>query len=518
MRHPRNWFALFITVVIVSLPLAAYGQEGATNTPEPTATQEVEATPQGTPTEGTPEGEGPVPTAAPGEGPTPIPFDIPDEFRINGAASGYAIAQAVARRFNETYPNVEITVGVAGTAGGFRRFCDGETYFNNAARPIFESEAARCAGNGVEWIELLIGYEGVVVAAHPEVTAFAACLTTGQLATAWSRLAEPTEGVEPTATPEGFEAPPDAATPLPLPTANPGIVNWNQVDASFPDLPLLLFGDVTDSAAADLFSEVVTGTAGDLRADYTDNRVYQALVDEMVGKPGSLGFFSFSYYNLSEQELKLVAIDAGDGCVEPSAETFAGGTYPLARPVYLYVAADQLDKPAVRTFIEFYLSEDGLTEVSANGYFPASEEVYQQDRDALAGRVTGRAFTEAPPEPEPVVSPTPTATPGGETATPEATEEAGAAPDLDAAAVVFAENCAACHGEGGKEGGVGPALFASDSLKTKSADEIGGVIASGVAGTAMAGFEGRLSAEQIDALVALLQSWQEGNAGDSAND
>ena len=222
MRHPRQWLLLLTAILILSFPLTVYGQDAPTNTPEPTATGE--AAPEATPTEGE---EGPIPTAIPETGPTPIPTDIAAEFRVNGAASGYDITQAVARRFNETYPNVEITVGVAGTSGGFRRFCDGESIFNNAARPIFESEAAHCAENGVEWIELLVGYEGVVVAAHASVAEFGACLTTGQLAAAWSREAEPTEGLEPTATSEGYEAPADASTPLPLPTANPGVTNWN---------------------------------------------------------------------------------------------------------------------------------------------------------------------------------------------------------------------------------------------------------------------------------------------------
>ncbi|MCZ7543977.1 MAG: substrate-binding domain-containing protein [Anaerolineae bacterium] len=509
MRYLRQWLLLTIVLFIIITPLAAYAQDDATGTPEPTPTQEGEAPPEA-PAEGEgPEDEGPVPTAVPGEGPTPVPFDIAAEVRVNGAASGYEISQAVARLFNADYPNVEITVGVSGTAGGFDRFCNGETYFNHAARPIFESEATRCEENGVAWIELLLGYEGVVVAAHPEVAAFAACVTTGQLATAWSRAAEPTAAVEPTVTPEGYEAPEDEE-PLALPTANPGVTNWNQVDASFPDLPLLLFGDRTNAAVTDLFTEFATGTQGDLRTDYIQNSRYQALVDEMVGKPGAMGFFGFNYFSLNEEELTLLEIDAGDGCVAPSAETIADGSYPLARPIYLYVAAEQVDNPAVRAFVDFYFSEEGLAQVSESGYFPASEEVYAQDRDAIVNKVTGRAFTEAPPEPEPVVTPTPTPEASEETPPAEG-EESGAAPDLDAAAVAFAESCASCHGEGGQGGTVGPDLYASEDVRAMSADEIHDLIANGIDGTAMPGFGDTLAAEVIDNLVALLQSWQEGD-------
>jgi phosphate transport system substrate-binding protein len=414
MKRSHKWSILIGALVVLSLLLAACGQ-AATTTPEPTSTPTEapteEPTPEATLEEATPEEgeeeEGPVPTAATAEGPTPIPFDIAAEFRINGASSVYQITHAIAQLFTQDYPNVEVTVGVAGTAGGFRRFCEGETHINNAARPIFESEADRCEERNVEWIELLIGYEGVILAAHPEMD-FATCLTTAQLATIWSADSEPSPEVEATATPaEGAEE--SEAQPTP----NPGITNWSQVAADFPDMEMLLYGDRPDSSAADFLSREVTGTAGYIRTDYTDNSRYQVLVDEMVGKPGSIGFFDFGYYNLNEEELAVIAVDSGRGCVEPSAATIADGTYLLARPLYLYVAADQLDNPAVLAFMDYYLSETGLEQISKNGYFPASEEIYQQDRDAIAERVTGRAFTEPPPEPEPVVTPT---------ATPEATE------------------------------------------------------------------------------------------------
>ena len=412
MRYPR-WLVFVGAIVMLSLLITAYGGPAAAQDAEPTATESAEEA----------EAEDATPALDAGEGPTPVPFDIAAEFRINGAASGFEISRSNAQRFNRDYPNVEITVGVAGTAGGFRRFCDASTAFNNAARPILESEAARCEANGIEWIELFIAYEGVVVAAHPEVAEFAACLTTDQLATMWQRLAQPTEGVEPTATPEGYEADPDAATPLPLPTANPGVTNWSQVSASFPDLPLLLFGDLPTTAPADFLSGALTGTQGDIRTDYTANRNYQALVNEMVGKPGALGFFNFGYYNLNEQELTLLAIDGGQGCVEPNAETITSGAYPLARPIYLYVAAEQLDNPAVHAFIDLYLSDEGLEAIEANGYFRAPDPIYEQNREAIAARVTGRAFTEAPPEPEPVATPTPTPEPTDEGAADEATDD-----------------------------------------------------------------------------------------------
>lgn len=433
MKFTTKWLTLINLLVVVLLALVLVGPAAiAQEDDEPTPTEQVteEATDQAA-------------EEAAGEGePTPVPQDIATEFRISGASNLYKVTQAIANDFVIDYPNVEITVGVAGTAGGFDRFCTGEnqTYFNNASRPIFESEAEICTENEVEWIELLVGYEGIVLAAHLDTAAeIDACLTMDQLAAMWAASAEPTEEIE-------LDEEEAEASEEELPEPEPGITNWNQVDENFPDMELLLFGPDVTTAPADIFSMWVTGTAGDIRTDYTQNTNYQKLFDEMVGKPGSLGYFDFKFYTYSEEELIVLSVDAGDGCIAPTQETIASGDYPLARPLYLYLNAAALENPAVKAFAEFYFDDVMLKKVNDEGFYPAPAATYEKDRELITNAITGRSFSEAPPEPEPVATPEPEETEEdtesgedeteGETETGEDesgadTEESGEATDSD---------------------------------------------------------------------------------------
>ena len=60
--------------------------------------------------------------------------------------------------------------------------------------------------------------------------------------------------------------------------------------------------------------------------------------------------------------------------VEPSADNVDNGTYPLARPLFIYSDADIMaEKPQVAGFINFFLSTVD-EEVVDVGYFPASED------------------------------------------------------------------------------------------------------------------------------------------------
>ena len=63
------------------------------------------------------------------------------------------------------------------------------------------------------------------------------------------------------------------------------------------------------------------------------------LVDGVAADPNALGYFGYAYYLANKDKLKLVAIDNGNGCVAPSAETVADDSYqPLSRPLFIYVS------------------------------------------------------------------------------------------------------------------------------------------------------------------------------------
>src|SRR5574341_465156 len=100
---------------------------------------------------------------------------------IDGSSTVWPITTAVAEEFQADYPDVNVSVGLSGTGGGFEKFCNGETDINDASRPIKDEEAAACAANGIEYTEFLLAMDGLTVVVNP-ANDWAQCLTQQQLA------------------------------------------------------------------------------------------------------------------------------------------------------------------------------------------------------------------------------------------------------------------------------------------------------------------------------------------------
>ncbi len=165
------------------------------------------------------------------------------------------------------------------------------------------------------------------------------------------------------------------------------ITNWNQLDESFPDQEIALFGPGTDSGTYDyMASEIVDGDAEEpaTRDDYEASEDDNVLVQGVAGTEGGTGYFGYTYYEENKDKLAAVSIDSGNGCVAPSAETAQDGSYtPLARPLFIYVnKANYADNEAVQEYVDFYI--ENLSEIAEAGKFvPLSDELYAETTAAL---------------------------------------------------------------------------------------------------------------------------------------
>tara|TARA_B110000438_G_scaffold208932_1_gene200769 strand:- start:354 stop:1373 length:1020 start_codon:yes stop_codon:yes gene_type:complete len=266
---------------------------------------------------------------------------------IDGSSTVFPITQAVAEEFIAIHTDMRIPVGVSGTGGGFKRFTSGETAISNASRPIKDEEAAAAKKNGISFTELTVAYDGISVIVNPN-NDWIECLTVDQLNKMWN---------------------PD----------NPA-KNWNEIDPSFPDAKLSLYGPGTDSGTFDYFTDVINGDEGVSRADYVASEDDNVLVMGISGDKNSLGYFGYSYYIENKDKLKIVKIDGGVGCVEPTMDTIADGSYsPLSRPVFIYLNNDEYNSnPELQAFIKFYLTE-GSQYVSEVGYVPIGDDNYLKE-------------------------------------------------------------------------------------------------------------------------------------------
>ena len=109
-----------------------------------------------------------------------------------------------------------------------------------------------------------------------------------------------------------------------------------------------------------------------------------------------LAYFGFGNYQASRDELKLVAVDSGNGCVAPTPETIADGSYaPLSRPLYIYVTAEDLSRPEVQEFLRFYLAEAEQIAIDV-GYVPAPAQTYVDDQAKLEQAIAGTLPPDGP--------------------------------------------------------------------------------------------------------------------------
>jgi phosphate transport system substrate-binding protein len=279
----------------------------------------------------------------------------------------FPITEAMAEEFQRENSGARVTVGVSGTGGGFKKFCNGETDISDASRPIKPSEIEACQQAGIDYIEIPVAYDALSVVVNSQ-NDWLECLTTEELKKIWR------------------------------PEAQGQITNWNQVRSEFPDRELSLYGPGTDSGTFDYFTEVIVGEDGASRGDYTASEDDNVIVQGVTNDQGALGYFGLAYYEENQEQLELVAIDDGnpsngEGCVRPSEQTVNDSTYqPLARPLFIYVKEEAAQRPAVQEFVNYYLSQENSELVSQVGYIPLTEPVYQAAQTRFKERKTGTVF------------------------------------------------------------------------------------------------------------------------------
>lgn len=287
------------------------------------------------------------------------------EIRIDGSSTVFPISEAVGEEFQKAHPEVRVVVGISGSGGGFKKFCNGETDISDASRPILASEMEACARMGIEYIELPVAFDALSVVVNLQ-NDWAACMTVAELRKIWE------------------------------PGAQGKITRWNQVRPEWPDAPLNLFGKITDSGTFDYFTEAIVGKAKASRGDYTASENDNVLVQGVAHDKYALGYFGLAYYLENQDKVKAVAIDNGKGCVLPSEQTVRDGTYqPLSRPLFIYVNRKAADRPEVEAFVRFYLTE-GPALVRQVGYIPLPDEVYRLALERFTARRVGSVFKGEP--------------------------------------------------------------------------------------------------------------------------
>ncbi|MEQ9367080.1 MAG: PstS family phosphate ABC transporter substrate-binding protein [Leptospirales bacterium] len=274
------------------------------------------------------------------------------KIQVDGSSTVYPITEAVAEEFRNVNNQVNVTVGVSGTGGGFKKFCNGEIDVADASRHIKQVEIEKCAAAGIEYLELEVAYDGLAVIVNKE-NEFLKRLTVEQLKAIF-RAEKPAK-------------------------------NWNEIDAAWPAQEIKVYAPGKDSGTFDYFVEAILGKKAQMRPDASYSEDDNILVTGVAGDKFAIGFFGLAYYEENKGKLNLAAVvnPETNQAVRPTLETVKSGSYaPLSRPIFIYVSKAALEKPEVQQFVGFYM-DSGAELSEAVGYIPLADELYTANKKKI---------------------------------------------------------------------------------------------------------------------------------------
>lgn len=305
--------------------------------------------------------EAPAPAPAPAPAET-AEAELSGDIVLDGSSTVGPFATVAAELFMELNPGVRITVSESGTGGGFEKFCNGETDGQNASRDIKEEEMANCETNGVEYTRLTVANDALSVVVNVDNPLD--CISVEALNAIWK--------------------------------LDSTVRTWGDVpgiDAGeLASSDVKLYGPGIDSGTFDFFTEEINGEGGNIIQDPPYESIGEDDNLAVVGVSGNvaaMAFIPFSYYQeaSSKGEVKGLAIDNGEGCVEPSFDNVLAGTYtPLGRALYMFPKGEALARPEVIAFYTFVIeNNEEIAELAE--FIPLTAEQREEQLAAVAALV-----------------------------------------------------------------------------------------------------------------------------------
>lgn len=308
-----------------------------------------------------------------GGGPGGDGGEISGTVNVSGSSTVEPISSAVAQLFEDDNPDAVINVDGPGTGDGFQLFCEGGAHITGASRPIAEEEITNCEESGIDFVELKVAFDGIAVLTNPANETIDCLSFVDQYA-----LVGP---------------------------ESQGFVTWSEAQAlatelgsttRFPDLALDITAPGAESGTHDSYVEIVLEGIAEARGqdplprpDYSSQSDDSAIIQATEGNDGAFGWVGYGFAANAGDGIKVLEVDGGEGCVAPTTETIAGGSYPVSRPLFIYVSTEALEtNRVVRPYVDFYLGE-GIDQAVEVGYVGLPDDVLAETRSAWENRTTG---------------------------------------------------------------------------------------------------------------------------------
>ncbi len=338
-----------------------------------------------------------------------VAADTTGAINTDGSAAVFAIFKAIGDAFTPRYKNIKVNPAAYGNEAGYRNLCSNTVDMIGATRPPTDAEASACQTNNVQTLRLQLGAQGVVVVVNGN-NKFAQCLTTEQIGKLFSAESEGK------------------------------VKKWSDVSPDFPATDILILTPPDGATETDLLlSKSLKAVAPVRRKDVTEHSdpLYRAAATQNV--EGAVTYMTASEFQNVKSNVHTIAVNAGNGCVEPNEANLKNATYPLAQQLLFVLNVNTFTRPDVKAFVWFLLSDDALAILSKQGLIGTDTAGFIAARDVALERFAQSATT---PPVTPVPGATGAATPASTTeatagATPAAT--AGSTAEATAAATAGAQ-------------------------------------------------------------------------------
>jgi len=304
--------------------------------------------------------------------------------KLVGSSLLYDLTRLINREFTTLFANAKVETAYAGNTAGWAAFCAGEADVLAATRQPTEEELAQCQANGVTPFTLDLGYQALLIAVPAEAD-WVECLDS---TTAAALLRA------------GTDETPAAST-------------WRDVNPDWPDRDLLLVAPPRQTGETDfLVSRLIGDLSFAVRTDMVedDDPLYRA--QGVANTDNGLTYLWWTDFQGSTADVKLLSVDAGQGCVAPSAETFADGSYPLTFPVRYYVNQAAFDNALLRAYLWHFFDETSIETLARYPFAGFDFTAYGTDlREDVYNLLTAYEEEAASAAPEATATATPTAEP-----------------------------------------------------------------------------------------------------------
>ncbi len=249
------------------------------------------------------------------------------------------VAQAWAENYKEVNPDIAIAVTGGGSGTGISAMINGTVDIANASRKMKDKELEMARGNGIDPVEFTVGFDALAVFVHPDNPMVG--ISIDQLAAIYG---------------EGGE-----------------VETWDQMGLEIPGCDsneIVRVSRQNNSGTYVYFKEAVLGKQMDYKLGSRDMHGSKDVVDLVQNTPCAIGYSGLAYAT-EHVKMPCVSADEGGDCVAPTVDTAIDGTYPVARPLFMYTAGQP--SGAVKTYLDWILSDTGQCIILDKGYAPVRE-------------------------------------------------------------------------------------------------------------------------------------------------